>query len=228
VCLFGCSLRPLPLPEAPGDLAPFGCGVALADLAVVRRSNLPAEAPPTECDARSEDSCSQGCTAMYCPDCVGGRRFSACRAPSGTNGFCPDVCERGGCRENGDCPNVDWCLAPGEVSCPVQCRPGCCSSDRDCPGALVCEKDPCSCSLTSCRLGCSITGCPDGQSCAADNHCVPISCGADGECPTLFVCDGGACRRRPCRDDYACQGGYCVKGGCLPTLGQCSGPRPGT
>lgn len=139
----------------------------------------------------------------------------------------------GECRTSTDCDGMDgsFCAYPGAPSCGgAGCFGEPCAVDGDCVvrgGLSVCELDSC-CGVLICKAGCSVdTDCGEGQSCAADHHCVAQSC-ASGGCPSDFDCGGDAlpvCLRRSCVDDSACDG-YCVLGSCYSTPGSCEQPAP--
>jgi hypothetical protein len=189
--------------------------------------------PSCGCNGLGEAACKAapmnlGCTAFYCPDCMGGQTYQGCLGPTQGMGACPQVC-MSGCRSQSDCSSLGQvCLYPGQPLCGGACMiPPACNGDAFCQANgggpnMICDYPQCACGgQMGCIPGCTMpSDCPSGQTCSATHHCVDFACGS---CPPHFVCgSSGSCQRQTCNVDGDCGTGYCVDGGCYDSLGTCS------
>ncbi len=132
-----------------------------------------------------------------------------------------------GCVQAEDCGQDERCNPPDrpfDVGCGA--APGECTPDSCEPGQL-CE--PLCANQTTCRDGCSITGCEPYDQCEAESgRCVPVDDCATAACPPQFACTGGAgadargCVRIPCESNQDCpDGGSCWASGCYVGVASC-------
>ncbi len=189
--------------------------------------------PDCQCQGLDESECisgeqSLGCQPQYCPDCHGGQTFSECLGAGSGGGACPDLCPVETCHDQSECTGGEECVAPGQPAGCGICNPDGCVDDGGCANGEVCEVTDCSCTASgkSCVDSCLDAGCPDGQTCAANGHCLAIPCSGSGQCPSFFSCVSQSCQRSSCASDGACPGGFCVDALCYSTLGSCTIPPP--
>jgi hypothetical protein len=142
-----------------------------------------------------------------------------------------------GCRSASDCPQLQSCLAPGELGGCGAClvpEPTCARDEECAPlgDGFICDSRPedCFCSgEKTCRAGCARDAeCGEAAFCAPTHRCVPLVCRTDDGCPQHYECrppDNPHCYRKICPRDADCPGGFCVNGLCYPALGTCTPPR---
>ena len=192
------------------------------------------------------DRATGACVAKVGTDAgVGAQCTSNAQCNSGTcltsfpGGYCTSPCgtQFQTCEPGSECYAIDG----GSASCLLLCQSG-----DDCRAGYRCQEVASGDTgkiLGYCVPRCDTSGCPDGQSCAADGACVagsagpgPIGafCRGDGDCesgqcdtsqPNGYctsgcgdcpgTCVGGACRAT-CDAEADCRYGYfCDAGGCL-------------
>ncbi len=182
---------------------------------------------------------TEGCIADVCPSCNCDLSYRGCLAADTEPAACPDLAcpSQRCCRSGADCAG-ELCVNPDEFRCGGACnpQPGNCAVDADCNadragagGPAICEPIRCACSGAprACVPGCITSDdCDQGQTCTvATGRCQPTACSAAAPCPLDFDCTAGACQRRSCTSDVACDG-YCVEGLCRGGLGECQLPQP--
>jgi hypothetical protein len=155
----------------------------------------------TECAGLDEATCdaAPACTAVQCPDCMGGKFFAACLGPG----------VRFGC---GPCPPPPPCSTLGEMACTARadCHPGYCGCAGEqmfasCLGPNEASTCPAyACPAVPACAGLSESACTAGGFCQA-NYCnwcqqrtfvgcsdpgTPLGCptGGPAVCPAVVPC----------------------------------------
>jgi hypothetical protein len=148
------------------------------------------------------------------------------------------------CRSGSDCAAGNLCLAPGEtIYCPLGDAGSGCNLQTDCnqdagercdlPSSLCWWVKYRFCQPPFCR---TTTDCPPWARNCFNGSCFDSQCGPgpNYECPAYATCWGpgaelSSCGPEVCQTDSDCKTapGYCVNGGCYPTLGACvPSPKP--
>jgi hypothetical protein len=179
------------------------------------------------CRARAD------CAADFCVGCTCTPAFVGCRRAQDPAFRCPivDCVQPPCCVDTLDCvAGSAVCVAPGEAfhRCGVcDPQPGTCTTDTDCQGAgpkRICEPITCTCAGEKvCVPGCATSGaCAEGTTCSSSSgRCEATACASSADCPSLFTCSAGACSRKTCTADAACDDGFCVEGRCYGAWGRC-------
>lgn len=116
------------------------------------------------------------------------------------------------------------CFAPGEMNCAGPAPPEDeCALDSDCTSSetpVICEPLG-HCGATLCVPGCSgAEDCGEFEECGDDARCAPKACDDETPCGGNHGCVNAICARRACTSSSECAG-YCVKGQCHETPGDC-------
>jgi hypothetical protein len=173
------------------------------------------------------------CAADLCLECSCTPVFKGCRENTDPPAQCPDLnCPQPECcRATSECDGAQ-CDPPGASTGCGQCAPdpGDCARDGDCPSGAICDPIPCSCiGNLACTAGCAQPAdCGEGKTCDPGNdhpRCLATACSGTTPCVDNFDCTNGACARRPCSADPACER-FCVRGSCYAGLGLCRLPVP--
>ncbi|MEZ4400710.1 MAG: hypothetical protein R3B06_11865 [Kofleriaceae bacterium] len=179
-----------------------------------------------------------GCAVDLCAGCLCDALYNGCRDAATLPAECPvlgcpisTTC----CRSTADCGGLQCATPDDPPGCGIcQDVPSTCTTDLDCQvatsagigGVPICEPVACACNPASaCVPGCvDDSTCGEAEACdVPSGRCRPQTCDAATPCPLDFDCAAGACVRRTCTDDTACDN-FCVEGACRGALGMCTMP----
>lgn len=152
---------------------------------------------PTACTA--DGDCARGaewCIDGSCQPCDNSGLVCFILCPEGWSTYQRNGCSPCECQPVNECVSNDDCAAP-ESQCYAGrfCWPGCEEGDPKCCQGNTCDAPGC---RGPSPVGCRISGCPVGQTCAMGEGCEPSGCfcgGDSGSWGCTRDCGGGVCQR---------------------------------
>lgn len=154
---------------------------------------------PTPCV--SDDGCARGaqwCIDGRCAPCDNSGLACFLLCADGTAFYERNGCTPCDCQPINDCESDDDCVAPASRCYAGRfCWPGCAPGDPKCCQGNTCDVPGCE---GPSPVGCRVSGCPAGESCALESGCEPSSCFCDattGGWGCTDDCGGGECRPVP-------------------------------